>query len=709
MYQLNCLEESLKQFFGYDKFREGQKQIIEQALQNRDLLIIMPTGGGKSLCFQLPALLKPGITIVISPLIALMQDQVDTLIDNGIGATFINSTLEPEEIYRRELEILNNKIKLLYLAPERLMSERSIAFLDKINNQVGVSNFAIDEAHCISEWGHDFRPEYRRIKEIRQRYPHIPISALTATATKRVQHDIITQLQLRQPAIHISSFNRPNLYYEVREKNAASYSQLLQEIRREKGSGIIYCMSRKSVDKLTEKLQKDRIKALPYHAGLSDAERTYNQNCFIKDDVQIIVATVAFGMGINKPDVRFVFHYELPKNIESYYQESGRAGRDNEPSKCIVFFSLSDVSKINYIIAQKESQDEQRKAKQQLEKIIEYAEGTECRRKIQLSYFGERFNGNCGNCDNCLNPLIKEDWTREAQQFLSCIARVNQRFGMNYIIDVLMGEKTTKIEKNGHHLVSTYGIGKDRKKEEWKHLSRSLLHQGLMNETTDGYRVLKLNKLSWEVFRNERSVIINIKRKSIKEILNEYKPHHAETELLLERLRKLRKYIADANNIAPYVVLPDRTLKLLALVRPQNINEFAQVSGVNSYKASQYGDKFVSEIRSFCQEQELPIQLPSDSQMVTLQCYQQGLNITEIAEERGLTTGTIALHLSELILLNQPVNINDFVSQDKQKEILKMINKFGDSSLKTLRENLGEDFTYDELKLVRAWRQKQNS
>jgi ATP-dependent DNA helicase RecQ len=708
MYQLNSLEESLKQFFGYDKFREGQKQIIEQALQNRDLLIIMPTGGGKSLCFQLPALLKAGVTIVISPLIALMQDQVDTLIDNGIGATFINSTLSSEEIYHRELTILNNQIKLLYLAPERLMSERSIPFLDNINNQIGISTFAIDEAHCISEWGHDFRPEYRRIKELRQRYPNIPISALTATATKRVQQDIITQLQLRQPTIHISSFNRPNLYYEVKEKKNRSYQQLLQEIRQEKGSGIVYCMSRKTVDDIASRLQNDGIKALPYHAGLTDQERTYNQNSFIHDDIKVIVATVAFGMGINKPDVRFVFHYDLPKNIEGYYQESGRAGRDNEPSKCIIFFSLSDVNKIKYIINQKENQDEQRIARQQLEKIIEYAEGTECRRIIQLSYFGERFKGNCNNCDNCLNPTTTEDWTIEAQKFLSCVARCNQRFGMMHIIDVLRGSKNKKIEQNGHHLLSTYGIGKDHTIDEWKNLCRTLLHQGLLSETSDGYRVLKLNKLSWEVLRNERSVTISIKKKDIKQIIGETNNRHAETELLLDRLKKLRKHIADMNNIAPYVVLQDGTLRLLALLRPKTIQEFSQISGINSYKSEQYGDAFLSEVRSFCQEQELPVALPSDTQMTTLQFYQQGLNLAEIAEKRKLTTGTIAHHLSELILLNQPVNINDFVSEVKQKEIIKIINKLGDFSLKTLRDNLGDNYTYDELKLVVAWRKKTN-
>ncbi len=708
MYQLTSLEESLKHFFGYDSFRKGQKQIVEQALQNRDLLIIMPTGGGKSLCFQLPALLKPGITIVISPLIALMQDQVDTLIDNGIGATFLNSTVNRQEIIKREQDILTGKIKLLYIAPERLVSERFIAFLDNIINRVGVSSFAIDEAHCISEWGHDFRPEYRRIKELRQRYPNIPISALTATATKRVQQDIVQQLQLRQPAIHISSFNRPNLYYEVKEKDARSYSDLLKEIRRQKGAGIVYCFSRKNVDKIALKLRTDGIKALPYHAGLTDEERTNNQNSFIRDDIQVIVATIAFGMGINKPDVRFVFHYDLPKNIEGYYQESGRAGRDGESAKCIIFFSLSDVQKINYIISQKENEEEQRIAKQQLNKIIEYAEGTECRRTIQLNYFGEKFKGDCANCDNCLNPQPVEDWTIEAQKFLSCVARCNERFGMMHIIDVLRGAKKKKIEQYGHHLLSTYGIGKDKTVDQWKNLCRALLHQGLVNETTDGYRILKLNKLSWQILRKQLSVNITVKKQDIKKVLGEYNHRHAETELLLEKLRKLRKQIADVNNIPPYVVFADGTLRLLALLRPKNIEEFAQISGVNSYKSSQYGEAFLSEITAFCQEQELPVALPGNTQMITLQFYQQGLNIYQIAAKRGLKTGTIANHLSELIALNQPVDINDFVSTDKQEVIIKMINKIGNSSLKDLRDSLGDNYSYDEIRLVRAWRERNN-
>ncbi|NEQ68727.1 MAG: ATP-dependent DNA helicase RecQ, partial [Symploca sp. SIO2D2] len=414
MYQLQSLEEALKHFFGYDTFRPGQRQIVEEALQNRDLLVIMPTGGGKSLCFQLPALLKPGLTVVVSPLISLMQDQVTALQDNGIGATFLNSSLSLPEARSREQAILKGKIKLLYVAPERLLAGKFLPFLETVRTQIGVSAFAIDEAHCVSAWGHDFRPEYRQMRQLRQRYPEIPMLALTATATGRVQQDIIQQLTLRQPGIHIASFNRTNLYYEVQPKQRQAYNQLLRKIRSYQGSGIVYCLSRRMVDEIAFRLQNDQISALPYHAGMSDEARSTNQTRFIRDDVRIMVATVAFGMGINKPDVRFVIHYDLPRNLESYYQESGRAGRDGEIAHCTLFFGTSDIPKLDYIIDQKPDPQEQRVARQQLRQVIDYAEGTDCRRTIVLRYFGERFPGNCDKCDNCRHPKPIEDWTIEA-------------------------------------------------------------------------------------------------------------------------------------------------------------------------------------------------------------------------------------------------------------------------------------------------------
>jgi ATP-dependent DNA helicase RecQ len=703
MPQFQSLEEALKHFFGYDTFRPGQRQIVEEALQNRDLLIIMPTGGGKSLCFQLPALLKPGLTVVVSPLIALMQDQVDALQDNGIGATFLNSSLSWEDVRSREFAILKGKIKLLYVAPERLLGEKFLPFLEQVRSQIGISAFAIDEAHCVSEWGHDFRPEYRQMKQLRQRYPDVPILALTATATGRVRQDIIQQLTLKQPGIHVASFNRSNLYYEVQPKQRQSYNQLLKQVRSHKGSGIIYCLSRRKVDEIAFRLQQDGISALPYHAGLSDEDRSTNQTRFIRDDVEVMVATIAFGMGINKPDVRFVIHYDLPRNLESYYQESGRAGRDGEPAHCTLFFGASDIRTIDYLIEQKPDPKEQRVARQQLRQVIEYAEGADCRRTIQLSYFGERFKGDCSNCDNCRSPKPVEDWTIEAQKFLSCVARCKERFGMTHIIDVLRGSRRQKIEQYGHHLLSTYGIGKDKSVEAWKMLGRSLLHQGLLDETTDGYRILKLNKLSWEVMRSQRSVHIAITETPAAKAMADTNPRGAEVEILFERLRKLRKQLADAQSVPPYVVFADSSLKLMAQQQPQTLEAFAKISGVVIHKVNQYGDKFVSEIRAFCQEQKLPVPLPSNTHMVTLQFYQQGLSVEEIAQKRGFSPRTIVTHLSELLEMKQPVDLNRLVSPELQKPILQAIQTVGADSLKIIREHLGEQYTYEDIQLVRAW------
>jgi ATP-dependent DNA helicase RecQ len=703
------LEQSLKQFFGYDTFRPGQRDIIEKALTNRDLLVIMPTGGGKSLCFQLPALLKKGITIVVSPLIALMQDQVDSLLDNGIGATFLNSSLNWDELKSRELAILNGKIKLLYVAPERLLSEKFLFFLDRLKSSIGIAGFAIDEAHCVSEWGHDFRPEYRKMILLRYRYGDIPIMALTATATERVKEDIIKQLGLQNADTYLSSFNRPNLYYEVKQKERQSYNQLLTYIRTHQGAGIIYCLSRKNVDDLTFRLQQDSISALPYHAGLNDEVRSINQNRFIRDDVRIIVATIAFGMGINKPDVRFVIHYNLPRTLENYYQESGRAGRDGERSKCILFFTPSDIKRIDYLIEQQRDENQQKISRQQLRKMIDYSEGTECRRIIQLSYFGEKFKGNCGNCDNCLQPKPLENWTIESQKFLSCIARSKEKFGMTHIIDILRGSSKKKIIQYGHHLLSTYGIGKDRSVEEWRMLGRSLLHQGLLSETTDGYSVLKLNKKSWEILKKEREVNIAVTLNKKDQLLKEYNLKNAQGEILFDRLRALRKYIADHHSIAPYVIFPDSTLRLMAQMKPKTLEDFGKMSGVTEYKLKQYGDQFLSEIRSFCQEQSLPIKLPSNSEMITLSLHQQGLNVGDIAKARNLAIGTVYTHLSNLIEMKQPVEITHLISTEKRQEILKVIDVKGDISLTPLKEELGDNYSYNEIRLVRSWWRKQKS
>ena len=466
-------------------FVPGSRRWCRDILRGRDLLAIMPTGGGKSLCFQLPALLRPGVCIVISPLIALMQDQVRLLQDNGIDATFINSSLERSEVSRRLARLERGELKLLYVAPERLLqSEFESEILPRVHASRGISALVVDEAHCVSDWGHDFRPEYRQLHRIRTRFPQVPIAAFTATATERVRQDIVKQLALREPRIHVASFNRPNLYYAVRPKTRATYPELAELARRDGGAGIVYCLSRKRVDELAAQLQGDGIRALPYHAGLDATTRRDNQEAFIRDDAQVIVATIAFGMGINKPDVRWVVHYDLPKTLEGYYQESGRAGRDGERARCILYFGAGDIRTAEHIIAQKVDPvtfeplaDEQRMARQQLRQVLSYAESGECRRAVQLRYFGEIFPGKCNACDNCLEPRASIERTTEAKQFLSCVARLAQRrerYGVAYVIEILRGAETQRVLMRDHASLSVYGIGKHLGVQEWRDLAQSV-------------------------------------------------------------------------------------------------------------------------------------------------------------------------------------------------------------------------------------------
>ena len=617
------LKAELKRIFGFDEFRAGQEAVVRDALADRDVLALMPTGGGKSLCFQLPALLRPGVTLVVSPLIALMQDQVRLLRDNDIPASFINSSLEPQEVSRRTGALLRGDYKLFYLAPERLLLPEFLEGpLRALSQGPGISAFVIDEAHCVSEWGHDFRREYRQLSALRRRHPQIPMLAFTATATPRVRTDIVAQLALRDPALHVSSFNRPNLFYQVRAKTKQTYAELLTQARGG-GAGIVYCLSRRRVDELALQLQNDGIQARPYHAGLDADVRRSNQEAFIRDDVQAIVATIAFGMGINKPDVRWVAHYDLPKTLEGYYQESGRAGRDGDPARCTLYFGASDIRTADFLIQQKIDPDtgaaleeEQRIARQQLRQVLDYAESTECRRAVQLRYLGEHFAAPCGACDNCCEPRTLQDWTTEARQFMSCIARLaqrRQRFGAAQIIDILRGARNERVLSRGHDTLSVYGIGKQRSVDEWRSVARALLHQGLIDETQDGYPVLSLNAQSGPVLRQELVVRIAAPAKKSRTRAGSgaaadsaagagagtraAAAPSAQSSALFERLRALRKSLADEHGLPPYVVFHDATLREMAERRPLTLNQFAELPGVGQAKLARYGDQFIAVVR----------------------------------------------------------------------------------------------------------------
>jgi ATP-dependent DNA helicase RecQ len=603
------LTAALKQIFGFEGFRAGQEAVVRDALAARDVLALMPTGGGKSLCFQLPAMLQSGVTLVVSPLIALMQDQVRLLRDNDIAATFINSGLDAADVSRRIAGLLRGDFKLFYLAPERLLMRD---FLDGplrlLNEGPGINAFVIDEAHCVSEWGHDFRREYRQLSVLRRRHPQVPILAFTATATPRVRSDIVAQLALRNPAVHVASFNRPNLFYQVRAKGKGTYAELLEQVRAG-GAGIVYCLSRRRVDELTLQLQSDGIRARPYHAGLDAAVRRDNQDAFIRDDIDVIVATIAFGMGIDKPDVRWVVHYDLPKSLEGYYQESGRAGRDGDAAQCTLYFGASDIRTAEFLIQQKIDPnsgaplvDEQRIARQQLRQVQNYAESIDCRRAIQLRYLGEASATPCGACDNCCEPRARRDCSLEARQFLSCVARLaqrGQRFGAAHIIDILRGSSSERVLSRGHDTLSVHGIGKHRSLDEWRGVARSLLHQGLVDETADGYPVLSLNAESGRVLRGELAVHIAAPIKRRRSSTGAPAAAAPQGDELFERLRALRKRLADENGLPPYVVFHDATLRKMVERRPTTLDQFAQLPGVGQAKLARYGASFIAAIGEF--------------------------------------------------------------------------------------------------------------
>jgi len=601
----------LKQTFGFSSFRPLQEEIIRDALAGRDVLALLPTGGGKSLCFQLPALVRPGLTVVVSPLISLMKDQVDALTASGVPATFLNSSLKSDESRARLRGLHNSEYRLLYVAPERMMLS---GFLSNLQHWQ-VNLIAIDEAHCISEWGHDFRPEYRQLAELRRHFPEVPVMALTATATPRVRDDIVKQLRLREPSRYVASFNRPNLSYRVLPKQSA-YSQLSEFLRgRSDDSGIVYCQSRKSAEGLAERLSSDGVEAKPYHAGLDAKTRTTNQELFLRDEVRVVCATIAFGMGINKPNVRFVVHYDLPKNVEGYYQETGRAGRDGLPSECLLLFSAGDAVKYSKFIDEVSDEQERKIARQQLRRMVELAESAECRRVGLLRYFGEELRApNCGGCDNCLTPRETYDGTVEAQKFLSCVYRVREKsgfdFGVNQIAEVLTGAETEKVTKWDHQSVSTYGIGKEHSQAEWKLIGRELVRLGYLSQLAEKFNVLQVTDAGWRALKQRQPIhlVKSIVRPKTEKLRVEKRRLLGDRargqpigyiecdETLFDRLRRLRKKLADERNVPAYIIFSDVSLRQMARYYPANEVEFARINGVGERKLAEFGKAFMAAI-----------------------------------------------------------------------------------------------------------------
>lgn len=590
----------LKNKFGYDNFRFHQEEIINNVLQKRDVLALMPTGGGKSLCYQIPALIFDGLTVVISPLIALMKDQVDALRVSGIKAAYLNSSLDSEERSAIYSQLSRNELKLLYIAPERLFNneQQFISFLKNIK----VSLFAIDEAHCISHWGHDFRPEYRMLSSLKKEFPIVPTIALTATADKLTQEDILSKLQLNCPNVFISSFNRPNIHYLVEPKRGM-YERLTAYLDRHRDdSGIIYVLSRQSAEGLALKLGRDGFSAKPYHAGLTNACRSDRQELFLKDEIKIIVATIAFGMGVNKSNVRFVIHADLPKNIESYYQETGRAGRDGLKSEAILYYSGGDVIKLKKFAMVEDNPQQSRIMLNKLSQMAALCETHVCRRKSILNYFGEEAPDHCEGCDVCLSDIEKFDGTLIAQKALSAVARLEGRFGLVYVVDFLRGSKSAKIRKD-HKTFKTYGVGGDISKEDWFRYLKDLISLGYLKQAGNEYPVLKLTEKSPAVLRGEEKVmLVKIKAVSQPETSFSEKPYEKE---LFGELKNVRNSLARRENVPAYIIFSDATLLELATYLPQNEEEIRKISGFGDVKLVKYGSYFLNPINVYCRTRDL--------------------------------------------------------------------------------------------------------
>lgn len=716
------MRNTLKQYFGYDEFLPLQEEIIDNVLAKKDALVIMPTGGGKSLCYQLPAIMFSGVTLVVSPLIALMKDQVDALQANGVSAEFINSSLSAAENFQIQERTRKGEIKILYVAPERLAVEDFCKFLKTINVQL----IAIDEAHCISEWGHDFRPEYRNLKKLRQDFPAIPVIALTATATLKVRKDIIQQLSLQSAEVFLRSFNRENLTYFVQPKqDVFDEIRLLLERHKDKSS-IIYCSSRKTTEKLAQDLRKAKFTALPYHAGLSSKERSETQEKFIRDEIMIIVATIAFGMGIDKPDVRLVVHYDLPKSLEGYYQETGRAGRDSLASDCVLFYSYGDKMKQDYFIRQIQNEQERLMAEVKLDQVIEFCELDHCRRGYLLKYFDEKWEvDNCGNCDTCITPKEDFDATEISRKILSAVIRTGERFGINHVVDVLLGKNTKKVKEMNHDSLSVFGIEKHFGREELRHFILALLSRNLLVKNEGKYPTMRVSDEGKQFLKYGENIALS-KPKTVKEkSAAKREDDFVFDAALFQELKVLRKQLADEKNVPPFVIFGDVSLREMSHYFPQSLDSFQNISGVGAMKLTQYGGQFLAIIKRYVEENQLEeIEIPlsrkdlqrkgkivnavsGETFQKTKEFFLQKLSIEAIAKQRGLAPGTVLNHLEKLLAAGDSMDVSYLDQPSERRDKIRLAFKeSGGFALLPVRRVLGEEFSYEELRLVRMLMQR---
>ena len=694
----------LETVFGYTSFRHNQADIVNHAVNGGDALVLMPTGGGKSLCYQIPALIREGIGIVVSPLIALMQDQVVALQELGVNAAFLNSTLDFQQVQRIEQQLYAGEIDMLYVAPERLLSEQTLGLL----SQLPVSLFAIDEAHCVSQWGHDFRPEYQQLRILHERFPSIPRIALTATADKRTRHEIIEQLNLHQAKVYINSFDRPNIHYSISEAQQAQ-QQLWQFINTEhpNDAGIVYCLSRKKVEATAEWLSEQGRIALPYHAGLSTELRALHQQRFLREEGIIIVATIAFGMGIDKPDVRFVAHLNLPKNIEAYYQETGRAGRDGLPANAWMAYGLQDVLTLRQFMQESNAPDIVKRVEHhKLEAMLGLCELTSCRRHALLAYFDEASPEKCEQCDNCMDPPEQFDATETTQKALSCIYRTGQSFGVNYLIDVLLGNDNERISNNQHDQLSTFGIGTELSAAQWRGIFRQLIATGFLDIDISRYGALRLTEKCRPVLHGKQTLHLRKQEQKKASRKKDKLPSQIrpQDEPLWAALRELRAELAKQNNVPAFVIFSDATLQEMCRYRPQDEKSLKRINGVGEQKLQRYGEVFLEVIRQFPLSELLDNQL-SETINKTLSLYEQGMDAELIAEKRSLNQSTVYSHLAEAIGAGL-LKVEDVVELEDSElhYIIDTIAELGDEadSLKNIYQALDESYDYHVIRCVVA-------